>query len=87
VTERRVSFRLNAAYEKSRNRLELVPQSVREAIEAQRSIRFDPRHFVKFGEHASRFEADYYVLTLDSNRQMDIQPAIDLAGRDSFDRI
>jgi small-conductance mechanosensitive channel len=84
--ERRVVFTFNLVYETDADQVELVPQLVREAIEAQDKIRFDRSHFAKFGEQSLAFETVYWVLDPDFNLYMDIHQRIMLRLMREFDR-
>jgi small-conductance mechanosensitive channel len=74
--ERRVVFNLGVTYETPRDKLELIPNIVREAVEAEEGTRFDRSHFSKYADYSLNFETVYYVLTADYNLYMDIQQAI-----------
>lgn len=74
--ERRVVFNLGVTYDTPRDKLELIPDIVREAVEAEEGTRFDRSHFSKYADYSLNFESVYYVLTADYNLYMDIQQAI-----------
>ena len=74
--ERRVVFNLGVTYDTPRDKLELIPAIVREAVEDQEGTRFDRSHFSKYADYSLNFESVYYVLTADFNQYMDIQQAI-----------
>ena len=76
--ERRVVFNIGVIYQTPRDRLELIPQIIREAVETQQQVRFDRSHFQSYGDFALLFETVYYVLAPDYNLYMDIQQAINL---------
>jgi small-conductance mechanosensitive channel len=77
--ERRVQFTLGLAPDTPAAKLGVVPDILREAIEAQPDARFERAHFKEFGKDQLLFEAAYYVSDRDYNRYMDIQQAINLA--------
>jgi small-conductance mechanosensitive channel len=84
--ERRVVFPLGVTYQTPRSKLELIPQIVRQAIEAQgEQVRFDRSHFKEYGAFSINFETVYYVISADYNLYMDIQQAINLAIHRRFD--
>jgi small-conductance mechanosensitive channel len=84
--ERRVVFSLGVTYQTPRSKLELIPQIVREAIEAQgEQVRFDRSHFKEYGAFSINFETVYYVTSADYNLYMDIQQAINLAIHRRFE--
>jgi len=74
--ERRVVFNIGVTYDTPRDRLQLIPGIVREAVEAEKGTRFDRSHFSKYGDFSLNFENVYYVLSADFNQHMDVQQAI-----------
>jgi small-conductance mechanosensitive channel len=84
--ERRVVFGLGVTYDTPRDKLKLIPDIVREAVEAQQDVRFDRSHFSKYGDYSLAFESVYYVLSADYNRYMDIQQAINFAIHERFEQ-
>ena len=83
--ERRVVFNLGVTYQTPRNKLERIPEIVREAIESQENTRFDRSHFSKYADFSLNFESVYYVLAADYNLYMDIQQSINLAMHRRFE--
>jgi len=84
MKERRVAFDLGVTYQTTRDQLAAIPGIVREAIEAQPTVRFDRSHFKSFGDFALMFETVYYVTVPDYAAYMDIQQGINLALVDRF---
>ena len=84
--ERRVVFKFGVTYQTPRDKLKIIPQIVREAIEEQKKIRFDRAHFQAYGESSLNFEIVYYVLSPDYNTYMDIQQAINLRIHERFEQ-
>jgi small-conductance mechanosensitive channel len=78
MTERRVLFGLGIAYETPQDKLERLPEMLREIVMAQKRVRFDRAHFKGYGESALLLEVVYYVLDRDYNLYMDVQQAINL---------
>lgn len=76
MTDRRVVFATNVAYETPPELLEKIPNMLRQTVEAEKDTRFDRAHFQKHGVASLEFETVYYVLTPDFNRYMDIQQSI-----------
>lgn len=76
MQERRVVFSIGVTYETPRDRLKVIPQLLRSAIEEHESARFDRAHFARFGPYSLDFECVYYVLSADYNLYMDVQQAI-----------
>jgi small-conductance mechanosensitive channel len=84
--ERRVDFALGVTYQTPRDKLELIPRIIREAIEAHgEQVRFDRSHFKNFGAFSINFETVYYIASPDYNLYMDIQQAINLAINKRFE--
>lgn len=78
MQERRVVFAIGVTYGTAENELEMIPDIIRQAIEAQPTARFDRTHFKGFGAFSLDFEAVYYVREADYNVYMDAQQAINL---------
>jgi small-conductance mechanosensitive channel len=78
MTDRRVVFATNVAYETPLELLERIPGLLRQIVEAEKDTRFDRSHFQKHGVSSLDFETVYYVTTADFNRYMDIQQSINL---------
>ena len=76
--ERRVEFAININYETPLEKLRDIPSMLREAVEAQKPVRFDRSHFKAYGESSLIFEVAYYVLSADFGVYMDIQQAINI---------
>ena len=79
MIERRVLFVLGTTYDTPQDKLESIPGTVREVVEAQELARFDRAHFRSFGDSALEFEVVYWVLSPDYNTYMDVQQAINFA--------
>lgn len=84
--ERRVVFPLGVTYQTPRNKLELIPQILRQAVEEHgEQVRFDRSHFKAYGDFSLNYETVYYVLAADYNLYMDIQQAINFAIHRRFE--
>lgn len=85
MAERRVVFRIGVVYETPQDKLKLIPEMIRQAIEEEGDrIRFDRSHFASYGDFALLFETVYYVLDPDYNVHMDIQERVNLRIRERF---
>jgi small-conductance mechanosensitive channel len=84
--ERRVVFSIGVTYQTPREKLKLIPEIIREAIEAKNKTRFDRCHFMKYGDYSLMFETVYYVLSPDYNIYMDIQQAIYFEIHERFEQ-
>ena len=76
--ERRVVFQIGVVEDLPYDTVARIPAMIREAVEAQKPVRFDRSHFKEYGESSLNFETVYYVLSADFNVYMDIQQAINL---------
>jgi small-conductance mechanosensitive channel len=76
--KRRVVFHIGVTYQTSREKLEIIPGILREAINAQNNTNFDRSNFQKYGDFSLIYETVYYVMSSDYNIYMDIQEAINL---------
>ena len=83
--ERRVVFSLGVIYQTPRNKLQRIPDIIREAVEGEADTRFDRSHFSKYGDFSLNFETVYYVLKPDYNRFMDIQQSVFYKIHEAFE--
>ncbi|MGE3622773.1 MAG: mechanosensitive ion channel family protein [Bdellovibrionales bacterium] len=83
--ERRLDVVLGFEYQTPQDKLEIIPNIIKETILAQDKVRFDRAHFKAFGASTLDFEYVYFVQSPDFNIYMDIQQAINLALRKRFD--
>jgi small-conductance mechanosensitive channel len=79
MQQRRVLFRFGILYETDPDKIERIPEIVREIVEKHSETRFDRAHFANFGQYSLEYEVVFYVLSADYNRYMDIQQAINIA--------
>ncbi|MDQ7040322.1 MAG: mechanosensitive ion channel family protein [Rhodothermus sp.] len=84
MRERRIVFTVGVVYQTPKEKLEKIPQIIREIVEAQERTRFDRAHFKEFGPSSLNFEVVYWVLEPDYTLYMDIQQAINLALFERF---
>ncbi len=84
MQERRIVFTVGVVYQTPKEKLEKIPQIIREIIEAQDMVRFDRAHFKEFGPSSLNFEVVYWVLDPDYTLYMNIQQAINLALFERF---
>ena len=76
--DRRVVFTLNLKFDTPAEKLEKIPEILREIVEPNQAARFDRAHFAAIGDYSMKFEVVYVVLTADFNKYMDIQQRINL---------
>ncbi len=84
MDERRALFAIGVTYDTPAEKLELIPELIKQAVAAQTDARFDRAHFKGFGAFSLDFEAVYYVCKPDYNLFMDVQQAINLQLVRSF---
>jgi small-conductance mechanosensitive channel len=84
--ERRVVFNIGVTYDTPRDKLKLIPEIIRDAINTQKKTRFDRSHFMKYGDYALQFETVYYIKSPDYNIYMDIQQSIYFTIHEAFER-
>ena len=78
MTERRATFTIGLQYDTSPDKVERVPQIIRELITSIPQTRLDRTHFQGFGDSSLNVETVYFVLVPDYNLYMDIQQQINL---------
>ncbi|MDH5709121.1 MAG: mechanosensitive ion channel [Hylemonella sp.] len=78
MQERRAVFAIGVTYDTPHDKLQAIPDVIREAIESQKCVRFARAHFKAFGPFSLDFEAVYHVLSPEYNDYMDVQQAINL---------
>lgn len=78
MNERRVLYTFGVVYQTPIEKLEKIPQEVRNIMEAIDKVRVDRVHFKEFADSSLNFECVYYVLDRDYNIYMDIQQKINL---------
>ena len=84
MRERRIVFTVGVVYQTPKEKLEKIPQIIREIIEAQERVRFDRAHFKEFGPSSLNLEVVYWGLDPDYTHHMNIQQAINLALFERF---
>ncbi len=84
--ERRVVFNIGVTYQTPREKLKLIPEMIKKAIETKDKTRFDRCHFMKYGDYALMFETVFYVKSPDYNMYMDIQQAIYFEIHERFEQ-
>lgn len=85
MAERRVLFQVGVVYQTPRERLEAIPDIMRQAVEAHDNTRFDRAHLASYGDFSIVFEIVYYVLSPDYNTYMDVQQDINLFIHRAFE--
>jgi small-conductance mechanosensitive channel len=76
MAERRVVFSVGVTYDTPPDKVEAIPQMLKDIVCAQSPIRFDRAHFSSLTPSSLNFEVVYYVLSKEYNVFMDIQQDI-----------
>ena len=76
--ERRCAFTLGVTYDTPSEKLERIPNLIREIIESRENTRFDRCFFMVFGDSALNFEAVYYILVPDFKTYGETYHAVNL---------
>ena len=79
MERRLVRFFLGIKGDLPYEKLEKIPDIVKEIIQSQEKATFDRAHFKSYGDFALEYEVVYYVEGADYKLYMDIQQAINLA--------
>ncbi len=86
MQERRVVFSIGVIYETPLEKIEKIPQIIKEVIEKVENVRFDRAHFKSFGDFSLNFEIVYYVKTNDYLTYMNAQQDINLQIMKKFQK-
>lgn len=86
MNERRIVYTFGVDYRTSAEKLERVPQIIRETIESMERVRFDRSHVKGFGDSAFQIETVFWILSPEYNVYMDIQQKLSLTLVDAFQR-
>jgi small-conductance mechanosensitive channel len=81
---RRVVFTFGVVYNTPREKLQRIPEIVKEIIQSIKDTSFDRAHFTKFAESSLDFEVVHIMQTPDYNTYMDTQQQINLALFERF---
>jgi small-conductance mechanosensitive channel len=76
--ERRVVFSIGIVYQTPYQKVEHIPEMIREIVEGCDQVRFDRAHFRNYGASSLNFEVVYWILNPDYNVYMDTQQTINL---------
>lgn len=87
MDKRRVVFGFNVSYDTPAEKLERIPEVVKEIILAQNKVELDRVHFAQFKEYYLYFEAVYYSMEPGYTEYMDKQQRINLAIYRSFEEM
>ncbi|HYX32424.1 MAG TPA: mechanosensitive ion channel family protein [Oligoflexus sp.] len=81
---RRIVFTIGVVYDTPRDKLQRIPEMIKEIIGSMNECKFDRAHFTKFAESSLDFEVVYTMQTPDYTIYMDTQQSINLALFERF---
>lgn len=84
MEKRRDLFTLGVTYETPKEKLEKIPELVRQAVEAVEHTEFDRCHFANFGDFSLNFEIVYYMEESDYTVYMNAKQAVNLNIFEAF---
>jgi len=79
MQRRRIVFAVGVTYNTPAEKLEKIPEIIREIVEAQDKATLDRSHFKEFADSSLNFETVYFVELADYNEYMNTQQKINLA--------
>jgi len=79
MEQRRVLFQFGIIYQTPYDKLQQIPDIVKNIVASVEDTIFDRTHFSSYGDSNLVFEVVYYVVGSDYNKYMDIQQEINLA--------
>ncbi len=86
MAERRIVFSIGVTYQTPSEKLRLIPQIIKEFVDAEEEARLDRCHFAAYGDFSLNFETVYYVTKPDYNTYMDVQQKINLGLYERFEK-
>lgn len=86
MEKRRIAFTFGVVYETPSEKLEKIPNIVKNIVDKIELADIDRVHFKSFGDFSLNFEVVYYVNVPDYNKYMDIQQAINLAIKKELEK-
>jgi small-conductance mechanosensitive channel len=78
MEERRAEFQVGVEYGTPAEKLEKIPDMIKEAVEARENTRFDRSHFKAFGDFALVYETVFFMTVPDYFSLMETRQAINL---------
>ncbi|MCQ9207913.1 MAG: mechanosensitive ion channel family protein [Omnitrophica bacterium] len=86
MEKRRVVFKLGVVYPTKLERLQEIPEIIKDIVNHIGDAACDRVHFSSYGDFSLNFEIVYYVIGADYNKYMDIQQEINLAIKKEFEK-
>src|SRR6056297_1842143 len=84
MQHRRINFKFGVVYETDVQKLEKIPEFVKEIIKSVQKTTFDRAHFASYGDYSLIYQVIYYVEDSDYKVYMDIQESINLKLKEKF---
>ena len=78
LQKRRIVFTIGVIYETPAEKLEMIPDLVKNIISKEENSDYDRGHFKEFGDFSLNFEFVYYVLSSDYSTYMNTQHSINM---------
>lgn len=85
MRRRRIAFHIGVLYETALEKLEIIPDLIKEVIVNVEHAMFDRAHFHAYGDFSLDFEVVYFVTTGDYDVYMDVQQAINFGLKRTFE--
>lgn len=85
MNARRVLFQVGISYETPLEKLQEIPQTIRQIIESQELTTFDRAHFSSYGESKLLFEIVYFINSNDYKQYMDVQQHVNFELKRHFE--
>jgi small-conductance mechanosensitive channel len=76
MAQRRVVFQVRTFYSTPREKVQRIPDMIKNIIESKSEVRFDRGHLSALADYSYTFEFVFYVLSADYNVYMNIQQSI-----------
>lgn len=86
MKERRVALDVGVTYETPNEKMNHIPEILKDAIESAEGVRFNRAHFKHFAESALVFEAVYHVEDKSFDVHMDVKQEILLKIKEQFEQ-
>lgn len=86
MEKRRVSHGLGVTYDTPAEKMERIPDIIRDIVDPIDGVDFDRAHFNGFGDSSLDFEVVYHILSSDYGEYMDIRQKINLAILRAFEK-
>ncbi|NET36401.1 MAG: mechanosensitive ion channel family protein [Cyanothece sp. SIO1E1] len=84
---RRIAFTIGVTYETDAEKLQKIPEIIKDIIEKTDNVVFDRAHFLSYGDFSLNFEIVYNVNSNDYVKYTDAQQHINFALKQEFERL